>query len=90
MIKRETIKPLSKDEIIDLFVVFSKLICETQEDMRYLTEENQRLKQQNCRNSSGSPSHDFDRPPKQKELRNPSKKKTGGQPGHKGTTPNHY
>ena len=92
MIKRETLEPLSKDEIIDLFVEFAskveKVIGEMQEDIRVLKEENQRLKQQNSRNSSRPPSHDFGRPPRQKSLRKSSNRKSGGQQGHKGTTLN--
>jgi len=91
MIKRDSLEPLSKDEIIDLFVEFSnkveKIICEMQEDIRILKEENRRLKHpQNSRNSSRPPSHDLGRPVRQKSLRQQSHKKSGGQVGHKGTT----
>nr|WP_319398807.1 hypothetical protein [uncultured Carboxylicivirga sp.] len=47
MIKRETLEPLSKDQIIDLFVEFSNKVEQTlhemKEDIRVLKEENQRL-----------------------------------------------
>jgi len=90
MIKRETLEALSKDQIIDLFIEFSnkveKRFDEVQEDIRVLKEENQRLKSQNSGNSSRPPSHDFGRIPRQKSLRKPSNKKSGGQKGHKGTT----
>ncbi len=89
MIKRETLEPLSKDQIIDFFVEFSNKVeqlNEMREDIRVLKEENQRLKSQNSRNSSRPPSHDLGRTPRQKSLRQPSNKKSGGQKGHKGIT----
>ncbi|WP_066630776.1 IS66 family transposase [Labilibacter marinus] len=90
MIKRETLEPLNKDQIIDLFVEFSHKVemqlNEMKEDIRVLKQENQRLKSQNSRNSYRPPSHDLGCTPKQKSLRKPSNKKSGGQKGHKGTT----
>lgn len=90
MIKRETLEPLNKGQIIDLFVEFSSklenTLNEMKEDIRILKEENQRLKSQNSQNSSRPPSHDFGNIPRQKSLRKPSSKKSGGQKGHQGTT----
>ncbi len=91
MIKRETLEPLKKEDIINLFVEFAekveKQIQQLQDDICSLQEENRQLKTpKNSRNSSQPPSHDFGSLPRQKSLRKPSGKKTGGQQGHTGTT----
>ena len=93
MIKRETLEPLEKEDIINLFVEYSRkvdhLIGEMQKEIHVLKEEVAQLKNgKNSRNSALPPSQDFGKPPRQKSLRKLTDKKTGGQPGHKGSTLN--
>jgi hypothetical protein len=74
MIKRETLEPIEKDDIINILVEFrqkiEKHIDQMREDIDLLKEENRQLKQtKNSRNSSIAPSHDFGRVPNKIPLR---------------------
>ncbi len=91
MVKRGELESLDKDEIIDLFVAFAekieKKLAGLQKEVDDLREENRTLKlPKNSRNSSRPPSQDIKKLPRQKSLRKPSGKKSGGQPGHTGNT----
>ncbi len=66
---RKTLEPLEKEDIIDIFVEFSKRIDQEKQllrdDIKDLKEENRQLKQQlNSRNNTRPPSLDFGKVPR--------------------------
>jgi len=80
MFTKEQLTPLNKNILVDLILAH-------QEQILALTERVSELEQKvnkNSRNSSKPPSSDGLAKPKPKSLRKRSKKKTGGQKGHKG------
>jgi len=80
MFTREQLTPLNKNILVDLILAH-------QEQVLSLTKRVSELEQKvnkNSRNSSKPPSSDGLAKPKPKSLRKRSKKKTGGQKGHKG------
>ena len=87
MEKLPDLKTLSSDEKDALIVALYALIGELRLIIQQQAEELEKIKGQlskNSQNSSKPPSSDGLSKPAPKSLRNPSKKSSGGQKGHKG------
>ncbi len=80
MFTREQLTPLGKNILVDLILAHREQVLSL---TKRVSELEQRLNK-NSRNSSKPPSSDGPVKPKPKSLRKRSKKKTGGQKGHKG------
>ncbi|GAG98527.1 unnamed protein product, partial [marine sediment metagenome] len=80
MFTREQLTPLDKNILVDLILAHQEQVLSLS---KRVSELEQRLNKNNS-NSSKPPSSDGPAKPKPKSLRKRSKKKTGGQKGHKG------
>ena len=93
-VDRESLSQLSKEELVDIIIEQSKVICELQKIIVKLQFEVERLKasrDSDSKTSSKPPSSDIlfktenKQAPPSEESNHP-KRKPGGQPGHTGRT----
>ena len=82
---RESLEKASRDELISIIEFLLPLV----DEVKGLREKIEKLEKKNSRNSSLPPSRDKQKDKakrKTRSLRKKSRRKKGGQPGHKGTT----